>query len=63
MTEIIRGDGMKYALAYDTSESSEKLILKSYATMADENSIELVAPEGIVFYTTPTSPVIITKTK
>lgn len=52
-----------YVEIYDISESSEKLILKSYATVVDESSIELVAPEGIVFYTTPTSPVIITKTK
>ena len=52
-----------YVEIYDISESSEKLILKSYATIVDESSIELVAPEGIVFYTTPTSPVIITKTK
>lgn len=51
-----------YVEIYDTSGSSEKLILKSYATMADENSIELVAPEGIVFYTKPPSPVIVTKT-
>ena len=51
-----------YVEIYDTSGSSEKLILKSYATMANEYSIELVAPEGIVFYTTPTSPVFFTKT-
>lgn len=51
-----------YVEIYDTSGSSEKLILKSYATMADEYSIELVAPEGTVFYTTPSSPVIVTKT-
>ena len=51
-----------YVEIYDISGSSEKLILKSYATMADENSIELVAPEGIVFYTKPPSPVIVTKT-
>lgn len=51
-----------YVEIYDISGSSEKLILKSYATVVDESSIELVAPEGIVFYTAPTSPVIITKT-
>lgn len=51
-----------YVEIYDTSGSSEKLILKSYATMADEYSIELVEPEGTVFYTTPSSPVIVTKT-
>ena len=51
-----------YVEIYDISGSSEKLILKSYATVVDETSIELVAPEGTVFYTTPTSPVIITKT-
>lgn len=51
-----------YVEIYDISESSEKLILKSYATVVDEYSIELVAPEGTVFYTTPTSPVIVTKT-
>ena len=51
-----------YVEIYDISGSSEKLILKSYATVADEYSIELVAPEGTVFYTTPSSPVIITKT-
>lgn len=51
-----------YVEIYDISESSEKLILKSYATVVDESSIELVAPEGIVFYTAPTSPVIVTKT-
>ena len=51
-----------YVEIYDISDSSEKLILKSYATVVDEYSIELVAPEGTVFYTTPTSPVIITKT-
>jgi len=51
-----------YVEIYDISESSEKLILKSYATVVDESSIELVAPEGIVFYTTPTSPIIIAKT-
>lgn len=51
-----------YVEIYDISESSEKLILKSYATIVDKSSIELVAPEGIVFYPAPTSPVIITKT-
>lgn len=51
-----------YVEIYDISGSSEKLILKSYATVVDESSIELVAPEGTVFYTTPTSPVIVTKT-
>lgn len=51
-----------YVEIYDISDSSEKLILKSYATVVDEYSIELVAPEGTVFYTTPTSPVIVTKT-
>ena len=51
-----------YVEIYDISGSSEKLILKSYATVVDEYSIELVAPEGPVFYTTPTSPVIVTKT-
>ncbi len=51
-----------YVEIYDISGSSEKLILKSYATVVDEFSIELAAPEGKVFYTTPTSPVIITKT-
>lgn len=51
-----------YVEIYDISRSSEKLILKSYATVVDEYSIELVAPEGTVFYTIPTSPVIVTKT-
>ena len=51
-----------YVEIYDISGSSEKLILKSYATVVDEYSIELVAPEGTVFYTTPSSPVIVTKT-
>ena len=51
-----------YIEIYDISDSSEKLILKSYATVVDEYSIELVAPEGTVFYTTPSSPVIVTKT-
>ena len=51
-----------YVEIYDISDSSEKLILKSYATVVDEYSIELVAPEGTVFYKTPTSPVIVTKT-
>lgn len=51
-----------YVEIYDISGSSEKLILKSYATIVNESTIELVTPEGIVFYTAPTSPVIITKT-
>ena len=51
-----------YVEIYDISDSSEKLILKSYANVIDEASIELVDPEGTVFYTTPTSPVIVTKT-
>lgn len=51
-----------YVEIYDISGSSEKLILQSYATVVDEASIELVAPVGTVFYTTPTSPVIVTKT-
>ena len=51
-----------YVEIYDISGSSEKLILQSYATVVDEVSIELVAPVGTVFYTTPASPVIVTKT-
>ena len=51
-----------YVEIYDISGPSEKLILKSYANVIDEASIELVDPEGMVFYTVPTSPVIITKT-
>ncbi len=51
-----------YVEIYDISGSSEKLILKSYVTVVDEFSIELVEPKGTVFYTTPTSPVIIVKT-
>ena len=51
-----------YVEIYDISGSSEKLILQSYATVVDEASIELVAPVGTVFYTTPASPVIVTKT-
>ena len=51
-----------YVEIYDISGPSEKLILKSYANVIDEVSIELVDPEGMVFYTAPTSPVIVTKT-
>lgn len=51
-----------YVEIYDISGSSEKLILKSFATVVDESMIELVAPEGTVFYAPPTTPVIITKT-
>lgn len=51
-----------YVEIYDISESSEKLILKSYVSVLDASSIELIAPEGVVFYATPTVPVIIAKT-
>lgn len=51
-----------YVEIYDISGPSEKLILKSYANVIDEASIELVNPEGMVGYTAPTSPVIVTKT-
>ena len=51
-----------YVEIYDISESSEKLILKSYISVLDASSIELIAPEGVVFYATPTVPVIIAKT-
>ena len=51
-----------YVEIYDVSESTEKLILKSYANVIDSSSIELVEPEGKMFYTTPSSPVIIAKT-
>ena len=33
-----------------------------YATVIDEASIALVDPEGTIFYATPTTPVIVTKT-
>ena len=51
-----------YVEIYDISGSSEKLILKSYANVVDNFTIELVTPEGEMFYTTPSAPVIITKT-
>ena len=51
-----------YVEIYDISGPSEKLILKSYANVIDEASIELVDSEGTVFYTASTSPVIVTKT-
>lgn len=51
-----------YIEIYDISGSSEKLILKSYANVIDNSSIELIDPEGEIFYTTPPTPVIITKT-
>ena len=52
-----------YVEIYDISESSEKLILKSYANVVDDSTIELVSPEGEIFYTAPSTPVTITKTK
>ena len=42
-----------YVEIYDIGGSSEKLILQSYATVVDEASIELVAPESTIFYTPP----------
>lgn len=51
-----------YVEIYDISGSSEKLILKSYANVVDNSTIELVTPEGEMFYTTPSAPVIIAKT-
>ena len=51
-----------YIEIYDISGSSEKLILKSFANVVDGSSIELLTPEGEMFYTTPSASVIITKT-
>lgn len=50
-----------YVEIYDVSGSSEKLILKSYVNVIDDSTIELLSPEGEVFYTAPSVPVIITK--
>ncbi len=50
-----------YVEIYDVSNSSEKLILKSYVNVVDDSTIELVSPEGKIFYTTPSTPVTITK--
>ncbi|MBO5358405.1 MAG: hypothetical protein J6A78_03700 [Clostridia bacterium] len=52
-----------YVEIYDISGSSEKLILKSYANVVDDSTIELVSPEGEIFYIAPSTPVTITKTK
>ena len=51
-----------YLEVYDVSGPFEKLILKSYSKVVDDSTIELVAPEGEIFYTTPSTPVTITKT-
>ena len=51
-----------YVEIYDVSSSIEKLILKSYVNVVDDSTIELVSPEGKIFYTTPSTPVTITKT-
>ena len=59
---MVLHEKVPYVEIYDISESSERLILKSYATVVDEASIELVSPDGVIFYSTPTAPVIITKT-
>lgn len=50
-----------YVEIYDVSSSIEKLILKSYVNVVDDSTIELVSPEGKIFYTTPSTPVTITK--
>ena len=50
-----------YVEIYDVSNSIEKLILKSYVNVVDDSTIELVSPEGKIFYTTPSTPVTITK--
>ena len=51
-----------YVEIYDVSESSEKLILTSYAKVVDDSTIELVSPKGDIFYTAPSTPATITKT-
>ena len=58
---MVLHEKVPYVEIYDISESSERLILKSYATVVDESSIEIVSPDGVIFYSTPTAPVIITK--
>ena len=51
-----------YIEIYDISGSSEKLILKSYVKAVSESSVELLEPDGVVFYTVPSTPVVLTKT-
>lgn len=51
-----------YVEIYDISGSSEKLILKSTMRVIDESSLEIVEPEGNIFYVKPATPVIISKT-
>ena len=51
-----------YVEIFDVRGSSEKRILKAYAKVIDGSSIELIQPEGDIFYETPTTPVVIHKT-
>ena len=51
-----------YVEIFDVRGSSEKRILKAYAKVIDSSSIELIQPEGDIFYETPTTPVVIHKT-
>ena len=48
-----------YVEIYDISGSSEKSVLKSYAKVIDDSIIELVSPEGEMFYTVPVVPVTV----
>ena len=51
-----------YIEIFDISGSSEKPILKSYVKAVSKSSVELIDPDGVVFYTVPSTPVHVTKT-